>query len=277
MQIRKLLRRYRGGIDFNNTYNEYYHLGQHFKLNLHLPECNPPKPPRNKIVNYPIEEEGWFERNNKQRAHLRYIPLHEAYWYFMPIIPTPFRGEQGDLRLNISIAKLAFPASSADKLGKALLDEYNNYYNSPVIGDYSLGSNTRIIQEVEEHSARRATPFTEEEKQEQINKIMINRGYFEISHFDKFTFNNVEWVRYAEIKPRVRTHNKKYFFATLLENGFYLLCKFTLTTNLSYDSKPWYKDADASIIPIMHGISLQRIASIDDQDNLLTAPSVRHS
>mgnify|MGYP000745675919 CR=1 FL=1 len=142
MQIRKLLRRYRGGIDFNNTYNEHYHLGQHFKLSLHLPECNPSKPPRDKIVNYPFEENGWFERHYCFIAHLKYIPVHEAYWYFMPVIPTPFRGEQGDLRLNISIAKLASPASSADELGKVLLDEYNGYYNSPTIGKYALGHNS---------------------------------------------------------------------------------------------------------------------------------------
>ena len=272
MQIRKLLRRYRGGIDFNHIYHEHYFLGENFKLSLRLPECNPPKPIQDKIINYPFEEEGWFERHFSFIAHLKYIPIHEAYWYFMPVIPTPFRGEQGDLRLNISLAKLASSVSSAEELGKVLLDEYNGYYNSPEIGDYSLGLNTKIIQEVEDHSSRRNTPFTEEEKQEEIDKDMANIGCPTISQFDHFVFNRVEWIRFTEIRSRKK--NKTYFLATLLDSGFYLLCKFTLTTNLSHYSKPWYKDADASIIPIMHGISLQRMASIDDQDNLLTAPSV---
>ena len=272
MQIRKLLRRYRGGIDFNHIYHEHYFLGENFKLSLRLPECNPPKPIQDKIINYPFEEEGWFERHFSFIAHLKYIPIHEAYWFYMPLIPTPFRGELGDLLFNISIAKLPSPAKNEEELARVLLDEYNDYYNSPTIGDYALGHNTKILRDIEAHSARRAYPFTEEEKQELLDIRMLKGGYPNITKFDHCTINNIAWIRFFEI--RTRLENKKYFYATLLEKGFYLLCEFKLSTNMSDNSKPWYKDADASIIPIMHGISLQHMASIDDQDNLLTAPSV---
>ncbi|MCE9686025.1 hypothetical protein LZP73_07315 [Shewanella sp. AS16] len=259
-EILKLLRRYRGGPDFNQTYTESYYLGEQFKLSFQLPVCNPPKPPRAKIVNYPLEQANWFEDNYRQIAHSKYIPLHEAYWYFWPLVQTPFRGEQGDLRLNLILGKLdpaQLPPKSAAELGQALLEQYNGYYNSPVVGKYALGSNTKIINEVEAHSARRATPFTEEEKQELISKKMRNRGYPKITEYEVFNFNQVEWVRYIEL--RVRDIKKQYVYACLLESGWYLMADFTLTPNMSDNTKPWYKDAEAAIEPMMQQIKLQKL------------------
>ncbi|MCE9686481.1 hypothetical protein LZP73_09680 [Shewanella sp. AS16] len=267
--LRKLLRRYRGGPDFHQTFTENYYLGEQFKLSFRLPTCNPPKPPRAKIVNYPLEQLNWFEDNYRQIGHSKYIPLHEAYWYFWPLIQTPFRGEQGDLRLNLILGKLAptqpQPQSAAE-LGRALLDQYNGYYNSSVVGDYALGRNTEIRNDVEAHSARRATPFTEEEKQELISKKIQNYGYPKITEYEVFTFNQTEWVLHVENE----TGFKKYLYATLLEHNYYLMAEFTLSTNMSDNTKPWYKDAEAAIEPMMQQIKLHKLELLAS-DNLLAA------
>jgi len=271
--ILKLLRRYRGGPDFNRTYAESYYLGEQFKLSFQLPVCNPPKPPRAKIVNYPLEQENWFEDNYRFIAHQKYIPLHEAYWYFWPLIQTPFRGEQGDLCLNLILGKIETSQptpKTAAELGQALLDQYNGYYNSPTVGDYALGSNTKIINEVEAHSAKRASPFTEEEKQELISLKMRNRGYPKITEYEVFNFNQIEWVRYTEVITGKM--NKQYRYACLLKDGWYLLAKFTLSTNMSDNTKPWYKDAEAAIEPMMQQIKLQKLEQLPASDNLLAAP-----
>ncbi|NMH65106.1 hypothetical protein [Shewanella salipaludis] len=269
--LRKLLRRYRGGPDFNQTYTESYYLGERFKLSFQLPVCNPPKPPRAKIVNYPLEQADWFENNCSQLWHQKYIPIHEAYWYFWPLVSTPFRGEQGDLRLNLELGKWEPSRSqvkNAAELGQALLDQYNDYYNAEPNEETGAGWNTKIRNRVEEHSARRATPFTEEEKQEQINLNMMSTGFPIISERKVFNFNGREWVRYIEM--RTRKSNKKYRYACVLDNNYYLMAEFTLSTNMSDNTKPWYKDAEAAIEPMMQQIKLQKLELLAS-DNLLAA------
>ncbi|PIW61374.1 hypothetical protein [Shewanella sp. CG12_big_fil_rev_8_21_14_0_65_47_15] len=269
--LRKLLRRYRGGPDFSRTYTENFYLGEQFKLSFQLPVCNPPKPPRAKIVNYPLEQANWFEENSSQLWHQKYISIHEVYWYFWPLVQTPFRGEQGDLRLNLILGKVAPNQPSpkhAAELGQALLDQYNGYYNAEPNEETGAGLNTKIINEVEAHSARRATPFTEEEKQELISKKMRNRGYPKITEYEVFNFNQVDWVLYLENEVGVH----KYRYATLLKDGWYLMAKFTLTTNMSDNTKPWYKDAEAAIEPMMQQIKLQKLEQLPASDNLLAAP-----
>ncbi|MCE9686027.1 hypothetical protein LZP73_07325 [Shewanella sp. AS16] len=270
--LRKLLRRYRGGPDFHQTYTESCYLGEQFKLSFQLPVCNPPKPPRAKIVNYPLEQANWFEENCSQLWHQKYISIHETFWYFWPLVPTPFRGEQGDLRLNLTLGKLDpnLPSpKNAAELGQALLDQYNGYYNAEPNEETGAGLNTKIINEVEAHSARRATPFTEEEKQEQIDLIMESNGYPYITEYRIFNFNQTEWVRYTEVITRKM--NKRYRYACLLKDGWYLMAKFTLSTNMSDNTKSWYKDAEAAIEPMMQQIKLQKLELLAS-DNLLAAP-----
>ncbi|AEG11493.1 hypothetical protein Sbal183_2063 [Shewanella baltica OS183] len=271
--ILKLFRRYRGGPDFNQTYTESYYLGEQFKLSFQLPTCNPPTLPTARIVNYPLELSNWFEDNYWQIAHQKYIPLHEANWYFWPLIQTPFRGEQGDLRLNLRLGKInttQLRPKNVMELGQALLDEYNGYYNAEPNEETGAGFNTKIINEVEAHSARRASPFTEEEKQELISKKMRNRGYPKITEYKFFNFNEIEWLRYTEV--RTDKMNKQHRYACLLNDGWYLMAKFTLSTNMSDNTKPWYKDAEAAIEPIMQQIKLQKLEPLLTSDNLLAAP-----
>ena len=139
-------KRYRGGPNFNKSQRISYML-ENYKVSLLLPICNPPKAPRAKIVNYPMSDLGWFEQHQHQIAHSKYIAVHESYWYYWPLIPTPFRAELGDLRLNVIIEKLpknkTLPMTD-DEFGALLLQEYNDYYNCETVGDYLLGRNTQI-------------------------------------------------------------------------------------------------------------------------------------
>jgi hypothetical protein len=186
------------------------------------------------------------------------------------LIPTPFRGEQGDLRLNLILGKIEANQPSpknAAELGQALLDQYNGYYNSPTVGDYALGKNTKIRNDVDAHSARRADPFTEEEKQELISQKIQSYGYPNITEYMVLTFNHTEWVLYVENE----TGFKKYLYATLLEHNYYLMVEFTLSTNMSDNTQPWYKDAEAAIEPMMQQIKLQKLEQLLASDNLLAA------
>ena len=64
--MKKILRGYRGGPDFNNIQKEHYYLDEELKLTVALPVCNPLKQPKTKIVNYPFTEANWFETNYSQ-------------------------------------------------------------------------------------------------------------------------------------------------------------------------------------------------------------------
>ncbi|SBS28198.1 hypothetical protein MSP8886_01087 [Marinomonas spartinae] len=255
MIFKKILHGYRGGIKRKRSSHTSFHLDGGFNLILDLPICNPPKTFSSKWMDYPFTEPGWFESNYSQIGHARYIPVCEYYWFYYPIVPTPFRGELGHLRLNFMVEKITEDVSNVDELGDAILSKYNEYYNSSIIGKYLLGYNTEIIESVEEFSACRTTPLNEEEKKELV-QFRINKGGFPIiNEFEKKTYNNVDWVKIKEI--RSEGMKKKYFYATLLNKGFYLLANFTLDTNMSHSGKKWYKDAEASIPRLMEGIKLE--------------------
>mgnify|MGYP006137957929 CR=1 FL=1 len=267
MLLKKVLRNYRGGPDFKNIQEDYYYLDGEFKLTVALPVCNPLKPPRTKIINYPYTEPNWFENHHSQIRHSKYIPIHESYWFYWPLFRTPMTGELGNLRLNITLGKLLSPVASSEELGLAILEEYNDYYNSPSIGKYFKGHNTELVNEIEAHSARRATPFSDEEKQEQIESHMFNAGFPEISQFNEYKFNNIEWIKYTEL--RSNETKKKYVFATLLDKKHYLMANFTFDLNMPHNDKPWYKDANAAIAPIMEGITLKQLENISEEKKLL--------
>ena len=270
MSINNILNRYRGGPDFKKKFQESFYLDRNIKLNLTLPQSNPRKPVSAKTVNYPFTEPGWFEMHCSRIAHSQYIPILEVYWYYMPFIPLPFDGELGSLRLNIEISKLSTPSLTSYDLGRTILKEYDDYYNSDIVGDYNLGRNTEIINDVAAHSALFDIPFSEEKKKAHINAGINDTGYPKITDFEEYIFNEAEWIKYTE--NRENNTRKKYVFATLLDEHYYMTANFTFTINMSHSGKSWYKNADANIIPMMEGISLTHLEEV--KDNLLVNKSI---
>jgi hypothetical protein len=269
MLIKKIFRTYRGGPNFKNIEEDCYYLNEEFKLTLEFPVSNPTNPPKSKIINYPLEEDSWFESNCSQIGHSKYIPIHESYWFYWPIIRSPMTSELGNLRLNITLGKFKPSIANNENLGRAILDEYNDYYNSATIGKYFKGHNTELINEIEVHSARRATPFSYDEKEKQIRSHIFNSGFPRLSQLEKFRFNNIEWIKYTEL--RSNETKRKYVFATLLNKNYYLMANFTFDFNMPINTKPWYKDANAAVIPLMQGITLDNLDKINEEGKLLKA------
>ncbi|SBS28203.1 hypothetical protein MSP8886_01089 [Marinomonas spartinae] len=261
MLIKKLLYGYRGGVNFKYFSQEFYTLDEKIKVDLNLPICNPIKPKKAKLVNYPLSSSDWFENNYNQILHSKYIPIHEAYWFYWPVIPVPFQGELGNLRLNITASKAMSPVSNIDELGLIILKEYNEYYNSPVIGKYFKGHNVKLANNMNQELDRRATKYSREEREDLIASCIFESGFPEINHFEKNNVNGIKWVRYIEGGSDVM--QKKYVYATLLNEEFYLLANFTLDTNMSHSGKKWYKDAEASIPRLMEGINLEFLDVIE--------------
>lgn len=263
MSIKKILNGYRGGINFKYFSQDFYILDEKVKVDLELPICNPIKPKKAKLVNYPLSREGWFEANYNQMGHSKYIPIHEAYWFYWPVIPTPFRGELGNLLLNIRVSKTISPVTNVDELGKVILKEYNEYYNSPVNGKYGKGHNVKLANDLNKELDRRATKYSQEEREEFLEFHINKSGYPKINQFEKYEFNGLEWAGYIE--KLLEGMKKKYIYATLLDNDFYLLANFTLDTNMSHSGKKWYRDAEAAIPHLMEGIKLEFLGAIDEQ------------
>jgi len=261
MLIKKLLYGYRGGINFKYFSQDFYILDEKVKVNLELPICNPIEPQKAKLVNHPLSSPDWFENNYNQILHSKYIPIHEAYWFYWPIIPVPFQGELGNLRLNIAVSKAISPASNIDELGLIILKEYNDYYNSPVIGKYFKGHNVKLANNVNQELDRRAKKYSKEEREELIESCVNKSGFPEINHFEKNEFNGLGWIKYVDKRSEGR--KRKYVYATLLDNDFYLLANFTLVTNMSHSGKKWYKDAETSIPRLMEGINLEFLDVIE--------------
>ena len=49
------------------------------------------------------------------------------------------------------------------------------------------------------------------------------------------------------------------------------MANFTFDLNMSQNDKPWYKDANAAIPPIMEGIILKHIESLKENSKLLNS------
>ena len=254
MLIKKILHGYRGGLDFNNTITEHCYLDKKIKLTLNFPICNPKKSKKIDIKNYPYTESGWFDKNHNQIAHYKYVAIHESYWFYWPIIRFPLSGELGDIRVNITISKLGSSITNNDELGFSILEQYNDYYNSPIIEKLGKGYNTEIFNKIEEESRHRATSFSDEEKIEWFESRIYRSGFPKLNFFDKCIFNETEWIKYTE--KRCSELHKKYVYATRLNNNYYLNVAFTLSINMSHSDTYWYKHADAAVVALMESIRL---------------------
>ena len=257
--INSIIKRYRGGPNFNKSQRISYML-ENYKVSLLLPICNPPKAPRAKIVNYPMSEPGWFEQHYSFIAHSKYIAVHESYWFYWPLVPIPLQGELGGVRFNLSIEKLPESSKfsmSMDEFGRLLLKTYNDYYNCETVGDYLLGGNTEIINGVEEQSAKRGEPWSEAEKEELVALRIKSRGHPLITEYEILENGDNTWVLYKEKKGS--TGDVRYIFSFLLNNGYYLTAEFSLDVNMSTSDKPWYQEAIKALSLMMSVITVEYI------------------
>jgi hypothetical protein len=254
--LKSLFRGYRGGPNFDFIKNHQLSLGD-FTVTIDVPHSFPQVHRKPGIVNYPIEDESWFEKYCNQLQHRHYILLRQEYWYYYPLVPTPFRDDLGSLFYDIALHKVSKGGSSKvmspDELGQYLLLEYDNYHNAPVEGEDGSGWNTGIRNRIKKRSEERAFPFTPKELEEKTRLEIKKYGWPDIDGYSLVNINDHQWTHF-KLKKLSVTY---IYYSIALTKDYYLTVEFTLRPNMTDESYRWHKDALATSKELMKGLNFR--------------------
>ncbi|WP_426356832.1 hypothetical protein ACPUVO_10055 [Pseudocolwellia sp. HL-MZ19] len=245
-------------LKFNMTHK--FNL-ENKQLSITLPDSNVMAAPSSVDVHFPYSSKSWFENNTEESPdqHI-YVHVFTENWMYLPVISMIPGDEFGMLSCQLRI-KQTDKINVLDKQALAVfvIQAYNDFHNGP------NGINTEIRQEITEQSSKKATPWTPEKLQEEIDGWIENRGKPLIPAAQMIKFNQNDWIFYQEVRSN-RLSRYDYYCLPLSENSF-LEVKFNYRVDRSDKFKKWEKHALASQELIMESISLAPIPL--DQDNLL--------
>jgi hypothetical protein len=193
---------------------------------------NPPRP-----LNFPFNTPGWFEANSKQPNMRAWVHIYTKIWYYFParlarIINLAAMGTNepmGSLSMGIHLNKLqgdkkldlANPHSLADYIKW----EYDNYYESPNIGDYGKGSNFQVRQEYGKALAEQGEWY-----RDQYNAALSK--YLEPipDYFDLCDIRGSQWTCFRLEKL---IHMSTHYYCIPLSESYYLYIDLCLHFDMS--------------------------------------------
>jgi hypothetical protein len=172
------------------------------------------------------------------------------------------RGELGVLSLSARLKKIPsnsqFNALEIDKLGQFVTNEYEEHYNSPVIGgdnDWGLGINTEIRRKTEKQSMSLSSPFTEEEMDQQLSLRLANYGFPPIPPHQNKEINERNWIFYLDHgQGKYITHH---YYCLPIDKEYYLCLGFGYRKDQMEKFKLWKSDAEAAEKRIMEMVEVK--------------------
>ncbi|WP_426370530.1 hypothetical protein [Pseudocolwellia sp. HL-MZ7] len=257
--IKDFWRGFVGGPEFKLSITHKFNLKDE-QLSVTLPDSNVAAASSTVDVHFPHSSKSWFEQNKKVYEQHEFVRLITENWMYVPTISITPSSEYGMLSCQLRI-KQTDKINVLDKQALAVfvIKAYNDFHNG------LNGKNTKIRQEITEQSSKKATPWTPEKLQEEIDGWIENRGKPLIPAAQMIKFNQNDWIFYQEVRSN-RLSRYDYYCLPLSENSF-LEVKFNYRVDRSDKFKKWEKHALASQELIMESISLAPIPL--DQDNLL--------
>ncbi len=259
--IKNMWRGFRGGPDFTDT-NNFNASFEDIQFSATVPYTNISSTEKPRAVQFPFLKTGWFEKHSKQSRQHHYAPIYTQMWGYVPATMYLPNGELGVLSLSIQIKKVPkdknISAFELDDLGKHLIAEYEDHYNSPIIGGIGgqgLGMNTEIRQRVLEQSNKRSEPFTKERLKKETDLEMASFGCAPLSSHEIKSIKGRQWVFYIE-NQKPHRHSKDRMYCMPLSDDFYLCMNFRYRVDLQVKFKVWQKHAEAAEQRIMESVQL---------------------
>ena len=259
--IKNVWRGFRGGPDFTDS-NNFNASFEDIQFSAYLPHSNfiteePPRP-----IHFPFLRPDWFDEHSEQSRQHIYAHVFTEMWGYVPAVMYLPNGELGVLSLSIQIKKVPkdknIRAFELDDLGEHLIAEYEDHYNSPIIGgtcDHFLGLNTEIRQNIIEQSEKMHSPFTGDALQRQINLAMRSQGCAPLEPHEIKTIKGRQWVFYIE-NQKPHRHSKDRMYCMPLSDDFYLCMNFRYRVDLQVKFKVWQKHAETAEQRIMESVQL---------------------
>ncbi len=260
--IKSVWKGYRGGPDLKQV-TLVSSLLDDIQLSVTLPvTCThimadyPPRP-----VNFPFRQASWFEKNVKQVNQHHFVTINVETWYYYPLFGAALTGELGLFSVRTMLKRIdpdhAMNAWNLDALGSYVTEEYDRHFNSPVIGghgDWGLGANTEIRQDVEEQSKRLSSPFTTEEFAREYELRTASNGFPPIHPHRILSILGRDWIFYRE-GSEIRSMERNYYCYPI--SSEYYLCFYFQYRKDTDKFKRWKADAEAAERHIMERVKIQ--------------------
>lgn len=258
--IKNCVRGFAGGPDFRTQKNIVFLLeGVGFEIGLPASNVVTEEPPRD--INHLFKREGWFEENSEQHFQHLHVHVYTEVWLYTPAVNVVPASEYGQLTLSIWLKRVpeGFNALDREALAATLNDEYEQHFNSPIIGgpgQHGIGVNTKIRQKVAALSSARSTPFSEARFEEEVRLRIEQYGGPPIAPAEVVPLHGEDWVFYREDNPQ-RTKSREDFYCLPLDERYYLQIRFMHRVNRS-DKIAWQKHADKAQQQIISSIRVKR-------------------
>ena len=254
--VRNYFRGFASGPDFKNTKRIAFVLeDSELCVTVPMSDIITDEPPRD--INFPFKQEGWFDKNREQERQHLYVNIYTDFWYYFPPVSISPGSEYGMLALSIWLKRVPSHINALDRkaLAKAVVEEYEQHYNSPKVGgpgEHGLGVNTKIRKKVAEQSAARATPFSEDRLAREVALSIEQSGGVPIAPAEVVTLNDQDWVFYREDNPS-RTKSRQDFYCFPLDECYYLQVRFKHRVDRS-EKVAWQKDANEAQQKILNAL-----------------------
>lgn len=270
--VKNLWRGFAGGADHNRQQTLRFIL-EDIQLQIRLPYSNveTEEPPR--VVNYPYQTPGWFERNMKQKRQHYYVHLNTECWYYLFPLLRFDDGQQGRLFCSLRLKRVPPGVNVLDRqqLADYVIQEYDEHYNADVMPDdpceQARGVNTRTRQKLRteaELAASRGATY----RMDNLEKMMaLAINYPPLEPAKIITMNGQDWVFYQDrYFPGGDCHIDCYCLP--LSEQYYLIINFDLYAP-SYGNKRWLKHAKATQQMVLDSLKVSQVDNVTD--NLLTS------
>lgn len=259
--IKNLMRGFKGGPDFDNCV-EVTALMEDWQLNIDVPATKivTEEPPRN--INYPFNQDGWFQSHSKQSSHYHYVEIDTQLWYYLPV-NVLFKGELGLLSLSTQLRKIhhdkTINTQDLDALGNSIIAEYDEYYNAPIDSPNGPGPNVSRRKKREDEVRQAWDGFiTEEEIQAKIEE-RYREPYPPMPEHQIVPIQGKDWVFCVENSAESHTHSNIYSIP--LNEKYYLSLHFRHRVDWQPKYQSWKQHADQAEKKIMQTVRLEKVTN----------------
>ncbi len=259
-KLKEYWQRFRGGPDFSRNEVLDVKLEGH-QLSLMLPSSNISTVEPAREVNFPFYQSDWFERNAKQDRQHKRVHIYTELWMYLPVGFMSSQYELGMLSLSVWLKKIS-PNKSIDcnnlqELGEHLFEEYDTYFNSPIIGDNYLGFNTQVVQDKCKELKEYAPDLSNKRIQEHTESALEARGFPNLNPYEIKNIKGNNWVYYIEHHLRKDTNSRYYCYP--INSEYYLVIRFRYRVDLAQKFKLWKKHAEAAEKRIMESVKIESV------------------
>lgn len=234
-------RPHRGGPHFERLSTLCFDL-EGIALEFTLPASDlvmkePPRP-----LNLPFNSPGWFEAHSKRRNLNDYVHLSTEIWNYFParltrLINLMVMGsneQMGQLSMGVHLNKLQggkkLDLSNPTSLGDYIKWEYDDYYESPVTGEYGRGMNCEVRSKYGQLLEKKGEWY-----RPQYETAL--RSYLEPTpnHYDLLDFGGGQWTYFRLERGWTRT---THYYSIPVSECYFLRIYFGLLFEVSDKNRP---------------------------------------